>query len=382
MYGAVAFRLGFVGVFPRAGSGVCMDQRDDTLASLGEVNDRLMAKNHALAKALNRATQELAKAKAQLNQLAGPPMTFATMVRVHSARTDEQGVQHASVEVISGTRRMIVPVAANVQASRLEAGRTVLLNENMVVVSQADTDTLGSVRTVKQVIDDGRLLVADNGGNATLVRRSGTLSKAVINVADRVTVDSSMRFALALVPPQNDADLVLEEVPNVTFADIGGYRLEWQLFNTAWFLPQNRERIYLVGRVADRCTGDVFPFPAPGGGNHPCRKDTVHSHTCGTITRNYYKQPNFGNYLINLQPGETFDGQPNEEQKSRIRMLTEVECERLQGFPDDFTRYGIINGEVREISRANRYAMLGNAVSVPVVRAVAERIRNSTVLND
>lgn len=166
------------------------------------------------------------------------------------------------------------------------------------------------------------------------------------------------------------------------FADIGGYRLEWQLFNTAWFLSQNRERIYLVGRVADRCTGDVFPFPAPGGGNHSCRKDTVHSHTCGTITRNYYKQPNFGNYLINLQPGETFDGQPNEEQKSRIRMLTEVECERLQGFPDDFTRYGIINGEVREISRANRYAMLGNAVSVPVVRAVAERIRNSTVLND
>ena len=83
MYGAVAFRLGFVGVFPRVGSGVCMDQRDDTLASLGEVNDQLMAKNHALAKALNRATQELARAKAQLNQLAGPPMTFATMVRVY-----------------------------------------------------------------------------------------------------------------------------------------------------------------------------------------------------------------------------------------------------------------------------------------------------------
>ena len=68
-----------------------MDQRDETLASLGEANDQLMAKNHALAKALSRATQELTKAKAQLNQLAGPPMTFATMVRVHSSRTDEQG---------------------------------------------------------------------------------------------------------------------------------------------------------------------------------------------------------------------------------------------------------------------------------------------------
>ena len=65
---------------------------------------------------------------------------------------------------------MIVPVAANVQASRLETGRTVLLNENMVVVSQAGTDAVGAVRTVKQVIDDGRLLVADGGGNVALVR--------------------------------------------------------------------------------------------------------------------------------------------------------------------------------------------------------------------
>ena len=45
-----------------------MDQRDETLASLGEANDQLMAKNHALAKALSRATQELTKANAQLNQ--------------------------------------------------------------------------------------------------------------------------------------------------------------------------------------------------------------------------------------------------------------------------------------------------------------------------
>jgi len=241
-----------------------MDQRDDTLASLGEVNDRLMAKNHALAKALNRATQELAKAKTQLNQLAGPPMTFATMVRVHSARTDEQGVQHASAEVISGTRRMIVPVAANVQASRLEAGRTVLLNENMVVVSQADTDTLGSVRTVKQVIDDGRLLVADNGGNATLVRRSGTLSKAVINVADRVTVDSSMRFALALVPPQNDADLVLEEVPNVTFADIGGLDEQIERIRDAVQMPfLHRE---LFERYDLKSPKGVLLYGPPGNG--------------------------------------------------------------------------------------------------------------------
>ena len=133
------------------------DHDEETLASLQQANDQLMAKNHALVKALSRATQEMTKTKAQLNQLAGPPMTFATMVRVHSAKTDGQGVQHASAEVAAGARRMIVPIAANLQASRLEPGRTVLLNENMVVVSQLDTDTLGAVRSVRQVCDDGGL---------------------------------------------------------------------------------------------------------------------------------------------------------------------------------------------------------------------------------
>ena len=157
------------------------DHDEETLASLQQANDQLMAKNHALVKALSRATQEMTKTKAQLNQLAGPPMTFATMVRVHSAKTDGQGVQHASAEVAAGARRMIVPIAANLQASRLEPGRTVLLNENMVVVSQLDTDTLGAVRSVRQVCDDGRLLVADGGGNVTLVRCSGTLAKQAIS---------------------------------------------------------------------------------------------------------------------------------------------------------------------------------------------------------
>ena len=68
------------------------DHDEETLASLQQwINDQLMAKNHALVKALSRATQEMTKTKAQLNQLAGPPMTFATMVRVHSSQNGRAG---------------------------------------------------------------------------------------------------------------------------------------------------------------------------------------------------------------------------------------------------------------------------------------------------
>lgn len=164
------------------------------------------------------------------------------------------------------------------------------------------------------------------------------------------------------------------------FTDIGGYRLEWQLFNTAWFLPQNRERIYLVGRIAEKCTKDIFPFPAPSGMYAQIKQNESVTRPCGTITKNYGKQPNMGNYVLCLKNGDSFNGKLTAEQISNIRMLTEVECERLQGFPDNFTQYGIYNGEKKSISKIHRYEMLGNAVSVPVVKVVADRIKQATLI--
>lgn len=163
------------------------------------------------------------------------------------------------------------------------------------------------------------------------------------------------------------------------FADIGGYRLEWQLFNTSWFLPQNRERIYLVGRLAEKCTAGLFPIYPPGGGIAALHHDAPPVRPFGTITRGYGEQPNTGSYLLALHAGETFDGKPTAAQKMRIRMLTETECERLQGFPDGFTRYGIYDGVKAEIGRKHRYALLGNAVSVPVVAEVAGKIKETTL---
>ncbi len=60
--------------------------------------------------------------------------------------------------------------------------------------------------------------------------------------------------------------------------------------------------------------------------------------------------------------------------KGSLRRLTPIECERLQGFPDDWTKWGIFEGEKKEISDSQRYKMLGNAVSVAVVSAIADKM--------
>lgn len=233
------------------------------------------------------------------------------------------------------------------------------------------------------------------------------------------------------------------------FTNIGGYRLEWQLLNTKWFLPQNRERIYLVGYLGDGSGGQIFPIGESGKQTDELQGQQ--GNTCTLTTR--YEATGNGSYVIerklnaqeievevgdfrndegyrvrkdgdsptlNARARQDIYGQPiikinsatskgyevAEEgdsinysvptsktrrgrvgkgvaqtldtacsqavmESTKIRRLTPIECERLQGFPDDWTK----EGTEGVISDTQRYKMCGNAVTVDVVAAVAERIK-------
>ena len=194
------------------------------------------------------------------------------------------------------------------------------------------------------------------------------------------------------------------------FANIGGYRLEWQLLNTAWFLPQNRERIYLVGYSTEtkRDWRGVFPI----GESNPKVDELQRQHLpANTILQRYDAGAN-GTYIGECkqstqavkQIGVRLDSggkQPYQQDRVydtdgivpalnqgksdliikedisdyRLRRLTPIECERLQGFPDNHTSFGNYDGEVKPMSIAQRYKQCGNAVTVDVVKAVAERCK-------
>lgn len=144
------------------------------------------------------------------------------------------------------------------------------------------------------------------------------------------------------------------------FANIGGYRIEWQLLNTAWVLPQNRERIYLVGYSTNKGTGGQNVFPVTSGAEEA-----------------YEKHVPFGSganinpaFKISMSEGE----RRNYSSSHTIRDLTPIEYERLQGFPDNWTKYGAYDESERELTKGVRYNLLGNAVSVPIVQMVGSRI--------
>ena len=250
------------------------------------------------------------------------------------------------------------------------------------------------------------------------------------------------------------------------FANIGGYRLEWQLLNTSWVLPQNRERIYLVGysTAPERGWRGVFPVgegsklfnskkrnegqestsvqnedniaralnsrPAFGQGSEDTfikslylgitdkRGNEKSMEKASTLCSVYHKAPSDGDYIKVKQNGvvvpnysskslnetiennELIEGEPkaldlyNREARDesptltephhnslrlfdgyRIRRLTPIECERLQGFPDDHTAFGNYDGEVKPMSNTQRYKQCGNAVTVDIVSLVAEQLK-------
>ena len=181
-----------------------------------------------------------------------------------------------------------------------------------------------------------------------------------------------------------------------------GYELWWQVLNAKDFgVPQNRERIFVVGVRGERPREVFFERGANKKDieqlNHPKHSnDRAHSDEGISPTLNTMQGGNRQPFIAALRGRYEEDGtikqqlEPRKDGLSntltavqkdnnivngtRIRRLTPIECERLMSWPDDWTQYGDFDGEVKEISDTQRYKMCGNGVVSEVVRYVVESL--------
>ena len=159
--------------------------------------------------------------------------------------------------------------------------------------------------------------------------------------------------------------LVLENVKGLLSHDNGktfqtilgvlsdmGYGVEWQVLNSKNYgVPQNRERVFIVGHLGNRGPRKVFPITGKVQETSLITGENISY----ALDANYYK----GTNTLSKSRRQLHMDQ------SRIRRLTPTECERLQGFPDGWTK---------GLSDTQRYKTLGNAVTTTVVKAVMERL--------
>ena len=229
----------------------------------------------------------------------------------------------------------------------------------------------------------------------------------------------SLFFEIArLAKEKRPSYLLLENVKGLLSHDKGqtfrtiintldevGYDVEWQLFNSKYHVPQNRERLFIIGHLRGQRRRQIFPL-----GDYDQKTDRkikkVGGYSQGTSVYDTdglaptISACTHGYAIGNIvEPGQRtliYTAQQNQNMKQkiqtrddtwtlstsakdfgvmegqRIRRLTPKECERLQGFPDDWTKYGS-DGSI--ISDTQRYKMCGNAVTVPVVEYIAKELR-------
>jgi len=208
------------------GSSRALDQRlVDTQRSLAAVTSQ----NERLAQTLREAREQIISLKEEVDRLAQPPTGFGTFI----GRNEDD-----SVDVFTGGRKLRVNVSPSVDLDDLRRGQEVMLNEALNVVAALDYEKVGEVVMFKELLADGdRALVIANADEERVVRLAQPLHGTMLRAGDSLLLDVKSGYAYERVPKSEVEELVLEEVPDIDYASIGGLTGQIEQIRDAVELP-------------------------------------------------------------------------------------------------------------------------------------------------
>ena len=223
---------------------------DDTRADLRS----LAQQNERLNQTLQQARDSLVSLRAELDQLASPPSAFGLVVSSFGELAD----------VSTAGRLLRCRVVPEVDPDALVVGTRVLLNEASMVIGVAEPEAAGETVRLREVFADGFLLAATASGEDVVLRAGAGLDAVQLDAGQTLLVDRRANLALAHVPRTDVTELTLEEIPDVTFADIGGLATQLEALRDAVELPfRHRE---LFGEFRLRPPKGVLLYGPPGCG--------------------------------------------------------------------------------------------------------------------
>ena len=266
----------------------------DRLHELTERAGVLSRKNTHLANALRAARQELAALHEDVKALQLPPLAHATVLAVDAtART---------ADVSIAGRRHRVGVGPAVVASSLHPGDDVVLNEHLVITTTCPSPRFGEVVTVKETYDDATVLVLARHDEEQVLSLSATLTDHRPRVGDALVADLAVRMALRPVVRSEVEELVLEEVPDVGYEDIGGLGEQIELIRDAVELPFLHPDLYREHRLTP--PRGVLLYGPPGCGKTLIAKAVAASLSGGDRGEAYFLNIK-GPQLLDKYVGET-----------------------------------------------------------------------------
>ncbi len=268
----------------------------DTQRSLAAVT----AQNERLAQTLREARDQITTLKEEVDRLAQPPAGFGTFL----ARNDDD-----SVDVFTGGRKLRVSVSPAVDLDELHKGQEVMLNEALNVVAALDFEKVGEVVMFKEVLADGdRVLVIANADEERVVRIAEPLKEITLRAGDSLLLDSRAGYVYERVPKSEVEELVLEEVPDIDYSDIGGLFGQIETIRDAVELPYLHPELFVEHEL--KPPKGVLLYGPPGCGKTLIAKAVANSLAKKVAARTGQEGKSYflnikGPELLNKYVGET-----------------------------------------------------------------------------
>jgi proteasome-associated ATPase len=255
--------------------------------------------NEKLVNMLQEAKQQIELLKEEVDKLCAPPNTYGVFTRANKDGTSE---------LLVDGRPMRVNVHPNIDPFQLEEGQLVLLNEAFNVIEAAGYTQRGEVCTVVDFVSENRVIVLGHTDDEKVVTVSERLRSEKIRVSDHLLIDPRTQYAFEKMPKSAVEEVVLEEIPDITYDQIGGLGDQIEVLRDSVELPYVHPEVFAEFDL--RPPKGILLYGPPG-----CGKTLIAKAVANSLAKNIEKRtgrattPYFlnvkGPELLNKYVGET-----------------------------------------------------------------------------
>jgi proteasome-associated ATPase len=260
-----------------------------------------VSQNERLSATLREAREHIAALREEVEKLTMPPSAYGTFLGANDDGT---------VDIFTAGRKMRVSAHPEVDLESLERGQEVALNESLNVVLARGLEITGEVVIIKELLEDkGRVLVVGRADEERVCELAGALLGEKLRSGDHLLMDTRSGIVVEHLPRPEVEELVLEEVPDVTYADVGGLDDQIEAIQDAVELPYLYADLFHEHELQP--PKGILLYGPPGCGKTLIAKAVANSlakrvaeKTGDSSTRSYFLNIK-GPELLNKYVGET-----------------------------------------------------------------------------
>jgi len=266
------------------------------------------AQNERLAATLREARDQIVALKEEVDRLAQPPAGFGTFLN-----QNEDG----TADIFTGGRKLRVNVSPSVELDELRRGQEVMLNEALNIVDAMAFESIGDIVTLKEVLEDGeRALVIGHTDEERVVRLAEPLRELTLRPGDALLLEARSGYVYEVVPKSEVEELVLEEVPDIDYKQIGGLAGQIEQIRDAVELPYLHADLFKEYEL--RPPKGVLLYGPPG-----CGKTLIAKAVANSLAKKVAEvtgRPQGKSYFLNIKGPELLNKYVGETER-QIRLV-------------------------------------------------------------